>query len=232
LPHDRATQKDDAVTKHDDLKRAFGHVVWLGGATDSGKTSLAMLLAERHGLQTYHFDRHELAHFERAERARQPALWAAHTDRMGPEERWLGSAPDAMARATLACWMERASLALCDLRAMPAAPPIVAEGPGFFPDAIAPLMSDPRQAVWLLSSEAFKRASVSRRDKLRRVPLSDYPRAVENLIQRDLLMSAHIRQRAAALGLDVIDVDGSQPLAEVAALLETRFAPWLPDSRS
>jgi hypothetical protein len=191
---------------------------------------LATLLAERHGWQTYFFDRHELAHFGRAEPERQPALWAQHPDRMGPEERWLGSTPGQMARDTLASWMERCAMALDDLRALPATPPIVAEGPGFFPDCVAPLLSDPRQGVWLVPSETFKRASVARRDKLSTVPLSDRERAVENLIERDLLMAEHVRQRAHALGLDVIEIDGSRSLEEIAALLEARFAPWLPSA--
>jgi hypothetical protein len=203
-------------------------VLFLGGATDSGKTTLATLLAERHGLQTYFFDRHELAHFGRAEPQRHPALWAQHPDRMGPEERWLGSTSEQMARDTLASWMERCQMALDDLRALPGSPPIVAEGPGFFPDCLAPLLSEPRQAIWLVPSEAFKRASVARRDKLSAVPLSDRDRAVENLIERDLLLAEHVRQRADALGLDVIEIDGSRSVEEIAALLEARFAPWLP----
>jgi hypothetical protein len=202
-------------------------VLWLGGATDSGKTSLATLLAERHGVQTYFFDRHEMQHFGRAEPKRQPALWAQHPDRMGPEERWLGSTPEQMARDTRDCWMERCAMALDDLRALPAAPPIVAEGPGFFPDCVAPLLRDPRQAVWLVPSEAFKRASVARRDKLSTVPLSDRARAVENLIERDLLLAEHVQARATALGLDVIEIDGGRSLEEIATLLEARFAPWL-----
>src|SRR4029079_6665079 len=92
--------------------RAVSAVLFLARATDSGKTTLATLLAERHGLQTYFFDRHELAHFGRARPESQPALWAQHPDRMGPEERWLGFTPEQMARDTLASWMERCQMAL------------------------------------------------------------------------------------------------------------------------
>jgi hypothetical protein len=220
--------EEPVIHPRDAETRSLAHVLFLGGATDTGKTTLATLLAERHGLQTYYFDRHEMAHFGRAEPLRQPALWAQHPDRMGPEQRWLGFTPEQMARDTLASWMERCQLALDDLRALPTSPPIIAEGPGFFPDCLAPLLNDPRQAVWLVPSEPFKRASVARRDKLHTVPLSDRNRAVANLIERDLQLAEHVRQRAASLDLDVIEVDGSRSLDEMAALLEARFAPWLP----
>ncbi|HEX5501667.1 MAG TPA: hypothetical protein VFW96_03540, partial [Thermomicrobiales bacterium] len=56
---------------------------------------------------------------------------------------------------------------------------------------------------------------------------SDPERATRNLIGRDLLLGAHVRERARELGLAVYEVDGAVDLAGVAALVEARFAPWL-----
>lgn len=207
----------------DDLR----HILWIGGAPDSGKTTIATLIAEKHGLLVYHFDRHEMAHFGRADSERTPALWAAHPDRMGPQERWLGSTPQEMARFTLASWSERFRLALEDLRALPAARAIIAEGPGFFPPLVAPYLADPRQAVWLVPDEAFKRRSVAEREKLRGVPVSDPARAVENLIQRDLLLADAVSSTARDRGLDVFVIDGNERIDVVTARIEARFAPWL-----
>ncbi len=39
------------------LRSVLAHVLWIGGAPDAGKTSIANLLAEKHQLQVYHFDR-------------------------------------------------------------------------------------------------------------------------------------------------------------------------------
>jgi hypothetical protein len=211
-----------------DLKQALAHVLWIGGPPDSGKTSVATLLATKYGLQTYHFDRHEPEHFARLDPRRHPALYGAHPVRMTTEERWLGSPPDEMACATIACWSERFEMALEDLLAMPSAPRVVAEGPGFFPDRLGPLLCDPGQALWLLPSEAFKRASALARGKPgTRHETSDPERATENLIRRDLLMGAHIQQRATELGLTVLLVDGSQSLEAVAARVEAHFGPRL-----
>ncbi len=101
------------------MRNDLSHIYWIGGPPDCGKTTVASILAERHGLQTYHFDRHEMAHFGRLDPERHPALYAAHPDRMTTEQRWLGSPPDEMARDTIACWSERFAMALDDLQAMP-----------------------------------------------------------------------------------------------------------------
>ena len=140
---------------------ALAHVYWIGGPPDCGKTTIATILAERHGLQEYHFDRHEMTHFSRLNPNLHPALYAAHPDRMTTQERWLGSTPDQMARDTIASWSERFTMALDDLRAMPPIPAIITEGPGLFPELVAPLIAHPSRAIWLIPTEPFKRASVT-----------------------------------------------------------------------
>lgn len=206
------------------MQAAIAHVFWIGGPPDCGKTTVATIIAARHRLQAYHFDRHEMAHFGRLDPERHPALYAAHPDRMTSEQRWLGSSPEQMARETIASWSESFEMALDDLLALPRAPGVVAEGPGMFPELVAPLISDPRQAIWLVPSEAFKLASVDRRAKPgNRHETSDPERATRNLTARDLLMTAHIRRTAAQHGLLVIEVDGSVGVEAVVTLVESRF---------
>jgi hypothetical protein len=204
-------------------------VLWIGGAPDAGKTTLAARLAARYGLQCYHFDRREPAHFARATPADQPALWAAHPNRMTTEQRWLGSPPEQMAAMTIASWSERVEFALEDLLALPDEPQIVAEGPGFFPEVVLPLISDRRKAVWLVPDEAFKRAAALARGKPgSRYETSDPERATEQLIQRDLLMGEHIHAQAEALGLTVYTVNGTRGLDQMLALVEAHFRLYLP----
>ena len=111
-------------------------------------------------------------------------------------------------------------------RTCPATSTIIAEGPGFFPAVIAPLLPDLARAIWLVPTEAFKRASVERRNKLRGVPVSDHARAVENLTQRDLLLGEAIVASARALGLTFIEINGAETIAEVAVRIEMLFAPF------
>lgn len=210
------------------LRPALSRVLWIGGPPDSGKTSIAAALARRHGLPVYHFDRHEPAHFARATAELQPALWAAHPDRMTTEERWLGAPPEDMAAQTIASWSERCLMAFDDLTAMPGNGPLIAEGPGFFPELVAPVLTDPRKAVWLIPDEAFKRRSALARNKPgNRHETSDPARATANLIARDLLMGTHIRRQCAVRDLTHITVTGDEGIDAVMSRVEERFSRWL-----
>lgn len=210
------------------LQRALAHVLWIGGAPDAGKTSIANLLAEKHSLQVYHFDRHEPAHFARATADEHPALYAAHPAQMTPDERWVRHPVERMVRQTIASWTERCGMAIEDLLAMPKQSMIVAEGPGFFPACVAPLMVHPHQAIWLVPTEAFKRESAARRNKLTaRNETSDPARAQRNWYARDLGLVAHVTRGAQDYGLTLLTVDGAQSLDEMAALVAAHFVPLL-----
>lgn len=215
------------------LRTALAHVLWIGGAPDAGKTSVANLLAAKHQLQVYHFDRHEPAHFDRATAADHPALYAAHPARMTLEERWVQRPIEMMAQGTISSWTERFSMTVDDLCAMPDTPMIIAEGPGLFPECIAPLITSPRQAIWLEATEEFKWASAARRNKpSSRFKSSDPERFVRNWFGRDMLIAAHVRQGVEERGLTLLEVDGAKSLDEMAALVEAHFAPLLAPSDS
>lgn len=210
------------------VRHALERVLWIGGAPDSGKTSIARLLAQRHDVDVYHFDRHEMNHFSRADLAATPDLWAAHPDRMTTEERWLGSSPEEMARSTIASWSERCRMAFDDIAALPGTAPLIAEGPGFFPSLLTPILTDTRKAIWLVPSEEFKRQAAAARGKPgNRHETSDPNRASVKIIERDLLMGDAIQQACGALGLTCLKVDGAESVDALAALVEARFEPWL-----
>lgn len=221
------------MPSEDVLRAALAHVLWIGGAPDAGKTAIASLLAEKYQVPVYHFDRHEPAHFARANRSQHPALFTAHPVRMTPDERWVQQPVARMVQQTIASWSERCGMAREDLLAMPNQPMIIAEGPGFFPECIAPLMSHPHQAIWLVPTEPFKQASAARRDKLTaRYETSDPKRAQRNWYARDLGLVAHVTQGTQKYGLTLLRVDGSRPLDDMAALVDAHFAPLLAASNS
>jgi len=210
------------------LKQQLAHVLWLGGPPDCGKTTIAQEIGRHHELTVYHFDRHEPSHFSRADPSQHPALYAAHPDRMTTEQRWLGSTPVEMARDTIQSWSERFEMVIHDLLELLANAPIIVEGPGLFPDCVAPLLTERSKALWLVPTPDFKRASAIRRNKPgSRWETSDPERAQQNLIERDLLMGEHILRTARELQLTVFVVDGSEGLDEMTRRVEAYFRPWL-----
>jgi hypothetical protein len=47
-----------------ELGQALSHVLWIGGATDTGKTTISEIFAVRYGFQVYHYDRHDQSQME------------------------------------------------------------------------------------------------------------------------------------------------------------------------
>lgn len=218
------------MTPQPDLKSALAHVLWIGGATDSGKTSVTQALAQKYGLQAYHLDRYDReeppGHWSRTNPMRHPHMHASPTrDR---DWMWVNTTPEALVDRWFRTAPERFELVLEDLLALPTTPHILAEGYGFTPDLIQPVLTSPRQAIWLISTDEFKLASYERRGKNPGKDTSDPERARHNHIGRDLLLARHLRQSAQERGLPILDVDGSRPLEEIVALVEAHFAPFLP----
>lgn len=212
----------------------LAHVLWIGGSTDAGKTSVAQALAAKHGWQKYHYDRYDRfeppGHWSRIDPARHPHLHAERARSL--DDRWVKTTPEEMVAEWLRTTPERFQMTLEDLLALPPAPPIVAEGYGFLPDLVLPLLSSTRQAIWLVSTEEFKRASYARRGKGRFSDTSDPARARRNHIGRDLLLAARVRQRARELELTVVEIDGTRSLEEIVALVEAHVAPYVVGVRS
>ncbi len=104
--------------------------------------------------------------------------------------------------------------------------PVLAEGFCLTPDLVAPHLDDPRRAIWLLPTEAFKRASWERRGKPSwRDKVSDPERGARNLFERDLLLAETIARQAEAHGFEIMVVDGALSEDEVTARLEARLRP-------
>jgi hypothetical protein len=216
------------------LRAALAHVLWIGGPTDAGKTSVARTLAARHGLRAYHYDALDRleapGHWARADAARHPHLHAARG--RSREAAWVATTPAAMVAEWRRTTAERFALTLEDLLALPAAPPVVAEGYGLLPALVAPLLTSPRQAIWLVPSAAFRRASRARRGKNALwADTSDPARARRNHLGRDVRIGRLVRAQTRRLGLTLLAVDGGRPPEAVADAVAAHFGPLLPSWR-
>jgi hypothetical protein len=208
------------------LRASLAHVLWIGGAPDAGKSSVADRLGAQYHLHVIHLDRIERDHIARHDPIRHPAIaqWIA----LSLDECWVHRSGEEIAQHTIRMRAERDPMLLDDLLALPRTPMILVEGPWLFPDFVAPLLSSPRQAIWLEPTPEFKRASAARRNKpSSRLKSSDPERFAQHWFARDMRIAAHVRRQVEEQGLTVVVVDGSRSVEEMVRVVEGHFAPVL-----
>jgi hypothetical protein len=206
----------------------LAHALWIGGGQWAGKSTVARLLAVRHGLTAYHYDYHDARAHNDRRIARRVALGEPVAD-PEPEAVWVELEPDEMAARTLAGFPVRFDWALDDLRALVSGRPIIAEGWGLRPDLVAPIIDSTRRMVVMVPTPEF------RHHQLRALPraaamahrVSDPVRAQQNRLERDRLVADDAVRAARRLGIRVIDVDGSADAEAVADMVADHFEPYL-----
>ena len=208
-----------------ELRQALSHVLWIGGATDTGKTTISQIVAERHRLQIYHYDRYDQLQLERL--AQTLPRYRAFLD-ASLEERWILPEPEELLQFVLQSFQDKFPLVLKSLLDFPKKPMIVAEGFGFTPELLFPILSSVRQAIWLVPSEDFKWASMERRNKPSfKDKVSDPERATRNVFVRDMLLAKQVSVQAESCGLTVYEIDGTRSAEDMATLVEQHFEPFL-----
>jgi len=181
----------------------LGQVLWLGGPPGSGKTTVALRLARRHGLRWYGADTRTWAHVDRGLAAGIEAAGVWH--RLGPEERWdVADDRELLARSFR---RERGPMVVDDLGALTESPLVVAEG-----STLPVAEADPARALWLVPTRAFQEARL--RERGARPPWA----------RLSLLLRDEIEREAREHGVPVVVVDGSRSLDETVAVVEARFA--------
>ena len=190
------------------LKQALSHILWIGGATDAGKSTAAKKLAERYQLQTYHYDQYDGKHHERLAQT-MPIHHQFVTATL--DERWVDPAPPALLQRSLRSFKDRFPLVIEDLLAYSKGESIVAEGFGFLPELLSPILTSDQQAIWLVPTAAFKQASITRRGKPSFGHLTRDPqKAKENLVARDQLLAKYIKQQVSEYSYRLHEIDGSE----------------------
>jgi hypothetical protein len=205
-----------------DLRTRLAHVLWIGGGTGAGKSSVAIALAERYGLERYNYDWHDSRdHTDRTRADRHPhrAAFLAMT----LDERWVLRPPRDMADETIRSFRERFEMVIEDLLAMPESPPVIADGFGLLPELVHPVIASPRQAIFLLPTPEFRVTALENRGWRTIEGTSDPDRARANRLARDALLTEHIGESAARLGLSTIVVDGARALHEMVTDVTKHF---------
>jgi hypothetical protein len=198
-------------------------VRWIGGGTGGGKSSTAIALAEKHGLEWYSYDWHDSrGHSERTRADRHPNR--ARFLAMSLDERWVTRTPEQMADEAIATFRERFEMVLEDLAAL-AADAVIADGFGLLPELVARVVAGPGMALYLLPTPAFRERALTQRGWVTIEGTSDPARARANRLARDALLTEYVRRSAAALGLRTVEIDGTRSVDDVIALAEAHFFP-------
>lgn len=180
--------------------------VWLGGGTGSGKSTVARILAERHGLRVFPVD----------------AFWYVHSELLAerepsPDEQWLDRSPERQAAEFEETSRRRLGLVLTELERLPAEPPTLVEGPQVLADALPA----GARAVFLAATVEFQRAVLEPRPM---PPTRDPTRTLANRIAKDRLYAERVRELAERHAFPVVTVDGSRRAEEIAADVEQLLA--------
>jgi hypothetical protein len=201
----------------------ISRALWIGGGQWAGKSTVARLLAVRHGLTAYHYDYHDArGHFDRR-------IARGESVERDPDRNWVRRAPEEMAADAHAIFALRFEWTLDDLRALDSPQPLIAEGWGLRPEFVVPLLDSPRRMIVMVPTEEFQRHQAATLPRAGAITheVSDPERAQQNRLARDRLLAQDAAARARELGVRVLEVDGSRETEEVADLVADHFRPYL-----
>ncbi len=184
------------------------HVRWLGGATGTGKTTVAAKLAMAFSPRVYSTDAAISAH---SAEGGPDAPLLSEFGSMSMDERWLNR--DAQTMVETFPWFsgERFDCIVRDLQSVPPEPLTLAEGFRLLPGLVHPLLDERRQAVWLTTTPEFRRRAFMAHAQPEQLwcRTSDPPTSLERVLERDTLFADRLAGEAQERSLKVVVVDGS-----------------------
>ncbi|WP_289020061.1 AAA family ATPase [uncultured Ornithinimicrobium sp.] len=209
------------------LQARLEHVLWIGGGSGSGKSTVARRLAEQDGLHLYSTDEAMGRHADRLGPAQAPLLAAFMT--MDMDQRWCHRSTEQMLQTFHWFAGEGFDLIVEDLLAMPREP-VVVEGFRLLPRLVAPLSAAGRR-VWLLPTPQFRRNAFAARGSLWQIAgrTSNPELALANLLERDRLFTEQLRTEADARGLPAVDVDDGVTTEELMTRVRQALQTSPPD---
>jgi hypothetical protein len=201
-------------------------VIWVGGGSGAGKTTISRAIAYRHDLAWYRIDARAYAHRDLlVARGEISAESVARSH----DQRWLDPTPEDLARSFVEGSARLLPLVLEDLQAMPSDVAVIVEGPQLLPWLVEPHLTGKESALWLLPTDEFRRRALAARHTASKAT-SDAERAQANLLARNAILDARTRSEATALGLRVVDVDGTRDVSATIAYVTELLGPVLADA--
>ena len=113
-----------------------------------------------------------------------------------------------------------------DLLRLPREPGVIVEGFRLLPRLVAPLLSVPARAVWLLPTPDFRQAVIEGRGGSASgflAQTTDPEGALRNLLERDRMFTDILREETARLEVPAIEVDATMTEDDLAARVTDVF---------
>jgi hypothetical protein len=190
------------------LTSRLRHVYWIGGASGSGKSTIARRLADKHGMRLYSTDEAMGDHARRWLPEGCPNL--TEFVKMSMDQRWVDRSPPTMLETFHWFRGEGFGLIIEDLLALPSDQGVLAEGFRLLPHLVKPLLHDRSHSVWLIPTPEFRLAAFESRGTMWSIPnkTSNPKRALSNLLERDRLFTERLQGMVETTGLPAVTVDG------------------------
>jgi 2-phosphoglycerate kinase len=189
-------------------------IYWLGGSPCSGKSSVARILADTRGLNSYKCDDHMDTHIQAGA---QKGLPVCSTLREKNHEYVFMRSHRENVQLPFDVYSEEFGLILEDLSSKPV--PLLVEGCALLPAKLSELGVESGRAFYMIPTEDFFREQYALRtwayDRLQET--SDPEKAFENWMNRDVEFARLIEESARAHGFACMEVDGSRTLEQTAA---------------
>jgi len=216
--------RSGAWADNEHVRHDLAHVLWIGGAPCSGKSSLTDMLAGEYGLMVYRCDDAFPEHAECVDPGRHPTFH--RLSNLAWDEIWMRPVGVQIAEE-MECYREEFEMIVDDLLAYPRSLPVIAEGAALLPRCVSDVLLDRRHAIWIVPTEAFQRAHYTPeqrpwvRDILKQC--EDPGRAFRNWMERDVGFARQVVRQVEELELELIEVDGRRTIAENAQAVAEHF---------
>ena len=194
---------------------------YIGGSPCAGKSTVADLVARRHGLGVFHCDDTVRRRHALVTSAASPSLRELTTlddcARFGRDPAW-------QADKEVLYYREQFPFLLDELRAVTG--PVLVEGADLLPELIRDHIGELGRAVWIVPTPEFQLEHYRRRSWAHELVAgcAEPDRAFENWMRRDMLFAEYVAGTATRLQGTVVEVDGSRSVDEVAAEVEARLS--------
>lgn len=197
-------------------------IYYIGGSPCCGKSTIAEILAAKHGFHHFKLDDHLMEHMQRGVREGYEIF--KRVTLMSTEDMWMRE-PAELCREEISIYEIMFSYAINDLTYLPKDKPIVAEGAGFLPQLMKEIFVNKSHYICIVPTRDFQINTYSKRPWIDQylANCTDKDAAFNNWMQRDILFAETVLCQAKELDYHTLVVDGATGIDMNFSIVEKAF---------